>query len=122
MSIDLAGANAYFSPGNHLKAEVWAGFDEDQPGGAVAQAKRVLARMLCDGIEEEATTDGDFPRHDLAVYEQACYLLQASPSMADGTYTGPKWAIPEEPMNPHVICADALAWLAYPGQITISRG
>lgn len=133
MAIDINGANEYFHPGNHLKAAIWNGFDEDQKNAGIAQAKRMMTRLLDDSgitLDSAPSGDDDFPRPDLAVYEQACYILQCSPTLPNGEQSGPKFAMPstgqqdrkQAPADPLQICPDAIYWLVESGIVTLSRG
>lgn len=130
MAIDISGAEAYFSKRNHIKSEIWAAFDEDSKYAALTHAQRII-EALCEDFDDTTSSAGDFPRYDLAVYEQACYMLQCSPVQADANKAGPKFSMPDvnqkqslraTPSNPYALCGEALRWLVTGGCIELSRG
>lgn len=93
MSIGLAKADAFFTPANHVRAGVWSAVaDPNRRTAAIAQAKRQLQRLLAFENEwsDEDTTEADFPRLDLATYEQALHILENSPDIGDGSAPFPR--------------------------------
>lgn len=129
MAIDLASANAYFAPSNHPRASVWSDFSTTERTGALAHAKRVLSRYLRQSVDEAATDDDDFPRHDLAVYEQAIWSLENSPLLRDGREEAAE-ALADDPeqsdgtrsASPHIVAPEAMRWLVRGGIVRIGRG
>ena len=133
MTINVVNADIYFGPENHIKAAIWTGFSPKEKAAGIAQATRLILSIMDEdsaGLSAYGDEDGDFPRPDLAVYEQACYMLQASPVQADGQQAGPKWALQDNvdqrkdgtPPDPNALCGEALRWLARGGEIVLSRG
>lgn len=132
VSISVDGANAYFHPSNHIRAQVWHSFSEQSRAAGIAHARRLIERKLqesLDNLENESEYAG-FPRYDYAVYEQACCLLQNSAIMPDGNMAGPKFAMPD-PEHPDkrelvgaalAICPEATDWIIATPDYEISRG
>ncbi|MDD5677472.1 MAG: hypothetical protein PHW60_05695 [Kiritimatiellae bacterium] len=77
MAIDITGANTYFGAAVHVKSESWTQIPKAQRIAAIAHAMRLIASRLDDPLQTNATVDGDFPRHDAAIYEQALWMLEA---------------------------------------------
>ena len=78
MEITLDNANAYFALGNHTMADTWLKFSDAHRLGAIAHARRMLERELRRPMRE-TDAEGDSRRDDLAVFEQALWLLLGSP-------------------------------------------
>jgi hypothetical protein len=133
MSFDLSGANGYFRPGNHIRYAIWRGSDPDMQTSALAAAKRDVERLLDDTLTDaDASADGDFPRYDLAVYEQALWIL-VNGAVANAEETAPKWMLTGDPeareggkfgvrMADSGVGPEALKWLVSGGLVTLSRG
>jgi hypothetical protein len=131
MAITFENAQAYFAPDNHHRAAVWAGFQETHCRGAIASARRGLARLLGRGMKENeaAYKEGDRIRDEFAVYEQALYLLETG-VVANGSASDPVPIIAgnEEAQKaagtkgrPSVVGPEALRWLGW-GGVEIIRG
>ena len=84
MAITVANANAYFEPDSHVQSRIWNMFSTEQKTAGIAQAKRVLARILLREVDETASTITQSTREDLATYEQALYMLRNSPAIVEG--------------------------------------
>ena len=129
MAISRTTADAYFAPTNHPRASVWSGFSTDERTGAIAHGKRVLARYLTGTLDERTTTDADFPRHDLAVYEQALWSLENSPLIRAGREESAD-AIASDPEEPDgarvaqtaILAPEARRWLVRGGSVMLGRG
>jgi len=130
MSIDITGAESYFAAGNHTKAGIWASFADvtaDMKKAAIAEAKRILSRVLQRELEDpsDATDLTEFPRDDLATYEQALFILENG-QIADGSMASAKFiAGRTEPdqareRDPRLIAPAARRWL-FRG-VMMSRG
>jgi hypothetical protein len=90
MPVDYNGAQIYFNAKNHHKSGVWSGFGQANRAGAVAAARRILARGLGRPITdtEPAYQEGDRTREEYAVYEQALWVLEHG-QIADATGNDP---------------------------------
>lgn len=90
MAIDFTGAQVYFGTANHHKAAVWSGFGQGHRTGALAAARRVLARGLGRAMraDESAYNEGDRTRDEYSVYEQALWMLENG-QVADATGNDP---------------------------------
>ena len=77
MAIDITGANTYFGATVHIRSEVWTKIPLARRIAALAHATRLIESRLDDDLETDTTMDGDFPRHDAAVYEQALWMLES---------------------------------------------
>lgn len=129
MAIDITGANAYFAVTNHPRASVWAEFSANQKAGSLAHAKRIVARYLRGSLDTQTTTDEHFPRHDLAVYEQALWSLENSPLIRDGREEAAE-ALADDPeaeggvreAQSLTLAPEARRWIAQGGGITLERG
>ncbi len=119
MAIDLAGADAYFAADNHFMSEVWLQFTEDDHRtAAIASARRQLIRLLARDLDDTTTTDTDFPREDVATYEQALFLLRNG-FIANGDFTTPKWTLGDRDADDDGIpspekigiCNEAKGWI-----------
>jgi len=90
MAITRALADSYFDQDNHVLGKLWEAFDRTDRDGAVAHAKRRLEQVRAVSyptntssspvqqtnlLDEDTTTANDWPREDLAVYEQALHML-----------------------------------------------
>ena len=91
LTIDLAGADAYFAPRNHLKAEDWKDYHQDLRAAAIAQALRRVSRELGSEVTEEAVDAATYYHPDWAVYEEALYLLENSMAIANAEQTAPHY-------------------------------
>lgn len=131
MAITFENAQAYFDGANHNRASVWAAFDEQHRLGAIATARRGIARMLGRAMKdtEAAYKEGDRVRDEFAVYEQALYLLETG-VVANGAASDPvpilagnekaqEVAGKKDPQR--VIGPEALRWLGW-GGVEIIRG
>lgn len=130
MPIDITGANIYFGASVHVKSEAWTRIPQTQRIAAVAHATRLIESRLDDPIETDATLDGDFPRHDAAVYEQALWMLQQieqtaqdaqerTKRLAKGLLTGS----PQAAIQPLTIAPEALRHLVLnPRSVRLGNG
>ena len=106
MAINLSGANVYFGNRNHSESELWDAFSSNQREAALAEAIRWLKSQRMQPyygisgedptdqtnlLDTDTTTATDFPREELATYEQAIWILKLGSTIPDGTKTGPKW-------------------------------
>lgn len=129
MAITKALADTYFAATNHPRSSVWLGFSNDQRTGAVAHAKRTLARYIGEALDTDTTTDDDFPRQDIAVYEQALWCLENSPILRDGREESPD-AVASDPgqpdgarnVMPDGVAPEARKWLFRGGSLELGRG
>lgn len=131
ITINFAGAETYFDVENHLRAALWKKFTETQKKAALAQARRMLERIIGDGdiLEDlEDTGNSTFPRPDYACYEQALWILQNMPmTNADETLAIPEATDPETEDRARkaqecVIAPEAIRWLVRGGSFILSRG
>jgi len=76
MAIDITGANTYFGAAVHIRSESWTRIEKNRRIAAIATAIRLIQTHFSDDLDTDATVDGDFPRHDAAVYEQALWMLE----------------------------------------------
>ena len=131
MAITFENAQAYFDPENHHRSAVWAGFQETHRRGAIASARRGLARLLGRAMKENeaAYKEGDRIRDEFSVYEQALYLLETG-VVANGSASDPVPILAgnEEAQKaagnkgrPSVVGPEALRWLGW-GGVEIIRG
>jgi hypothetical protein len=129
MAASVTGAEAYFSPNNHIQAASWARFSgEGQKAGAIAQAKRILNRACArDDIETDIETTVEI-NPEYAIYEQALHMLQNMPyANTDGSFAVVEASDPTSPTKGRVpdaraIAPEALAWLTESGGVELSRG
>jgi len=106
MAVTLAAANVYFGDRNHSEAEIWQAFSSAKREAAITEAIRWLQSQRMqpyygisgedpsdqtNTLDTDTTTATDFPREDLATYEQALWILKLGDAVPDGTKTGPKW-------------------------------
>lgn len=137
MAVTIATANAYFLPAKHIFSAVWNGFQEPQKTAALYQANQVLTRVLGYEPNDDASAITDQPRQDLAVCEQALYMLRNSPLIADGSQPAPHWdgGAPRDPFearegaDPYALAPEAQRWLQWSSgnqrtgaRLTIARG
>lgn len=129
MAISKTTADTYFAATNHPRASAWSSFSTNERTGAIAHAKRILARYLPGPVDETTTTDRDFPRHDLAVYEQALWSLENSPLLRSGREESADAVAsdPEEPDGSRVaqtaiLAPEARRWLTRGGSVMLGRG
>lgn len=129
MPSSLSGAEAYFAPGNHIHAERWSKQEEPRLNAAIAQARRVLSRLVpCADIETEIDVDMDNGINpEYAIYEQAIWILANVPMLnADQTLPIPEAADPDTESGARkaqtaIIAPEALRWLGV-GSVALSRG
>ena len=127
--IDITQADAYFRANHHTHATFWGRYSKDAREGAVAEAKRLLARALrrelCENLP--AYKLGDTRRDDFATFEQALFLLRVGASSINGGSSPYPAAVPvagsddQEPEETYAggICKAALAWLGIPAMISV---
>ena len=73
----LTECDQYFLPDNHIKANNWRKYSEQDKRAAFAQAKRILEVYLGRGLYDPE--DDDVYRDDYACYEQSLYILDSTP-------------------------------------------
>jgi len=134
MAINLSGADTYFEDRNHPEAAIWQAFDSDKQEAAITHAIRLLSRQRMvpyytvtgtdpgdqsNALDTDTTTATQFPREDLATYEQALHILKFSDAVPDGTKTGPKWIaanirpLREQGVDPYMIAPEARKWMGW---------
>ena len=128
MAINLELANKYFLVGSHVNAHVWSAFESEDRKAAINTARLKIMRARAYPIptdsdtspaaqdtllDTDTTTESDFPREDLAVYEQAIWLLVNSNLTPDGNYIGPKWYGVAPTGNPEQISPKAADWMGW---------
>lgn len=126
--IDYDNAQIYFGAANHHKAAVWAAFGSAARAGAIAAARRVLARALGRTLtdDEAAYAEGDRTRDEYAVYEQALWMLENG-QIADATGNDPvpiltgrsDAADGSGDKNFGIFAPEALRWLGWTGAAAI---
>lgn len=132
MAISVDGANTYFGSSNHVKYSTWTAISNTLRTAAITHAKRVIARFIADDTDDldtDTTTDDDFPREDVAVYEQALWMIQQSNAVVNGEETAPKvigakseGQIDQENFG-WTISPEAMRFLVrYPQAIRLTRG
>jgi len=128
--INYKNAQIYFASGSHHKAAVWSGFNQKTREGAIAAARRVLARGLGRALndDEPEYKEGDRIREEYAVYEQALWMMEngqvanATGSDQVPVLTGKVDAADPSTRNPYAAFApEALRWFAGAGA-SIIRG
>lgn len=81
--INIDNANKYFAIGNHINANLWLKFSYENRCGAITSAKRYLEGMLRRVLKTYDTFEFnpiENPiREDFACYEQALWMLLATP-------------------------------------------
>lgn len=120
--VSIATANAYFAAAKHIHSPIWLGFSANQREAGLYQAHTLISRAIGNDVDDSETDETYIRRPDLAVCEQALYMLRSSPLVADGKQPAPKWSggqpmdafAPAEGANPYAICAEAMAWLQEP--------
>lgn len=127
--IDITAADAYFRSSNHTQAALWGRFGAQARQGAVAEAKRLLARALRRALDENlgAYELGDTRRDDFAAFEQALFLLRTNPVPITGGNSPYPSAVPmpeDEADQPEEtfaggICKAALVWLGIPAVVSV---
>jgi len=147
--INLENAKLYFAASSHIRASVWdkfapAAIPVIDPGddipvvspdireGAVAHALRKLTLWWPKDEVNAAvsSTDRDFPRFDLAVYEQALWMLEHGPASADGNQNAPRQIVEDQDKSKPQSRPPAPDWspdaLRYlfrrPATVTLTRG
>jgi len=132
MAISRTLADDYFD--THTEKALWYAFDESQRNNAIAMATRRLTEELSlpkytdsgsspSGqvrvLDTDATSDGEWPREDLAVYEQALHMMLYSMSSPNGEQNGPKWLAADveerrdEGRSAHQICERAKHYMGW---------
>lgn len=119
MAVTLATANAYFGPKAHLRSFIWQKFTTDQRTAALAHAVRIIWRATGTEPSDTVTTNDDQVRPDLAVCEQALFMLERSPAIADGKEAAPRFLSsqqgspdnPRDEVDPYDIAPEARRWL-----------
>ena len=88
--INHDGAQNYFASANHHKAAVWSKFNVKTRQGAIASARRVMARGLGRSLDDDEPPykEGDRIREEYAVYEQALWMMENG-QVADATGNDP---------------------------------
>lgn len=129
--IDIDGANAYLTEQNHMLGRTWKKAGADQRQASIAYAMRTIERLVGDDFDDETSDTDDFPRYDLAVYEQAVWLLQHSEAIQNGEIASEKIVATKvsskagapRPIDVNGICPAALFWLVKKiGAVRLSRG
>lgn len=128
-TIDVSGADAYFSATTHVMATVWARFSVTQKTAAVAQALRQLARWYGYDLADESVDADTWFQPDYAAYEQALHLLMRSDAIPNGDQSGPKFVSTDlADSAPRArpsgeIAPEAMRWLGtVPGSCRVARG
>lgn len=132
MSFTVANANTYFA--GHIQRKAWAGYDQADKTAALTHAERLLRRSTGRELDDDVSDEGDAPRDDLAVYEQALYLLRNGPNTPEGgvpSFVSMDQAAPDRAREQDngIICPEATRWLQYASSesgniasFTLSRG
>lgn len=120
MSFTVARANTYFS--GHIQRRTWNDFPAEDKTSALVHAERILRRSKGAALSDTVTTDADAPREDLAVFEQALYLLRNGPASQQGGLPGHVSMDQANPSAPReqdlgAICPEAMRWLASPNNL-----
>ena len=120
MSFTIARANTYFA--GHIQRRTWNDFPAEDKTAALVHAERILRRSKGAALSDTVTTDADAPREDLAVFEQALYLLRNGPASQQGGLPGHvsmDQANPSAPREQDIgtICPEAMRWLASPNNL-----
>ena len=126
MAITVLLADDYFL--KHLSGGVWTRYSTEQRQTGIDYAKRFFASLSGgDEVDDDTTTNADFPRPDCAVYEQALYMLRNSPDMPDIESPTPSELFPEKEsgagptrQSMFKVCEAARIFLTQ-GGITLSR-
>ena len=119
MAVSLQTANLYFNPKGHLRSFIWLKFTTDQRTAALAHAGRIIWRATGFEPDDTVTTGLDQVRPDLAVCEQALFMLERSPAIADGKEAAPRFLAAQqgrpddarEEVDPYDIAPEATRWL-----------
>lgn len=128
MAITLTLADAYF--GTHVQGTAWNDFEATQRERAVIHAKRLISARV-DDFTDDTTADGDAPRYDLAVYEQAFWMLSNSDLPRDGDTGAPRYLSNDgetyaEPVDINTLCPSCTKWIVGSGVpyplLEMSRG
>lgn len=117
MSFTVANANTYFD--GHVQKRAWAGYSVDEQTAALTHAERLVRRAVGVALTTDASEEGDAPRHDLAVYEQALYLLRNGPNTPEGgapAFVAMDQGNPGRPreQDTGLLCPEARRWLIVP--------
>ena len=119
MAVTLATANTYFGPTNHLRSFIWQKFQTAQRQAALTHATRIIQRVTGVEPSDTVTTNSYQLRPDLAVCEQALFMLERSPAIADGKEAAPRFLSSQqgspddarEEVDPYDIAPEAMRWL-----------
>jgi len=118
--INFKNAQVYFASGSHHKAAVWSGFNPKTREGAIAAARRVIARGLGRALndDERDYKEGDRIREEYAIYEQALWMMEngqvanATGSDPVPVLTGKAEAADTSARSPYgAFAPEALRWL-----------
>lgn len=125
MTISIENADAYFSRGNHVRADIWLKFTHEHRAGAVATARRMFEHELKRPLREDETDESLAHREDYACYEQALWLLMGTPvsDAANGDAAGMLLGDAEPQTNSSGKrprwSDEALRWFNWGGGVTI---
>jgi len=128
--IDVSGADAYLTEKNHLRGRTWKRTGADQKSACVAHAKRLIERIVGDDFEDATTTSDDWPRWDLAVYEQAIDMAANSDAVQNGDVASEKVVATRVSKNKapkrydsNRLCQSAMFWIVKStSTVRLSRG
>ena len=120
MSFTVARANTYFA--GHIQRRTWNEFAAEDKTAALVHAERILRRAAGRALVDTVTTDADQPREDLAVFEQALYLLRNGPATQQGGLPGHVSMDQANPSAPReqdmgAICPEAMRWMSVPNAL-----
>lgn len=120
MSFTVARANTYFA--GHIQRRTWNEFAAEDKTAALVHAERILRRSVGRALVDTVTTDADQPRDDLAVFEQAKYLLCNGPATQQGGLPGHVSMDQANPSAPReqdmgAVCPEAMRWLSVPNAL-----
>lgn len=120
MSFTIARANTYFA--GHIQRKTWNAYNTEDRTAALVHAERILRRAKGRALVDTTTTDADQPREDLAVFEQALYLLRNGPASQQGGIPGHvamDQANPQAPREQDIgtVCPEAMRWLSEPNRL-----
>lgn len=116
-------ADAYFAPGNHIKASVWGAATQDVRLGALATAERRLKRgfrISTWPMDEQA----DGIRPDYALFEQAVFEIESLGTTGGENFVAANpVGLPAADVQKDVDCGEwapeALRWLNWTGTVTV---
>ena len=132
MAINVTGADAYFAEDKHLLYAYWKRYSQKQKQAAVLLGTNVVRNALCRITwDDSATVEGDFPRYDAAVYEQAVFALKCCDILPDSASPVPSELFPDEVRGkdgriiggtPHKLCPAAVAMIMRnPTRVAVTR-